>query len=113
MSLNDAYELMGVLPSPIHAHRLPSGGIDMNPATPDGLIELGLIRGAKIYVSHDLKIDGGLELVREMGITGTAHSQPNGPDSCRTMPLDIRQLIAADQRASVASGLAHAHRRSA
>lgn len=110
MSWNDAYELMGVLPSPIHAHRLPGGGIDMNPATPDGLIELGLIRGAEIYVPQDLGIDGGLELVREMGITGTAHDQPNGPDSCRTMPQDIRQLIAANQRPIAASGQARAHR---
>ena len=94
MSWNDAYELMGVLPSPIHAHRLPGGGIDMDPATPDGRIELGLIRGAQFYVPKDLAIDGGLGLVREMGITGTAHGQPNGPDSCRTMPRDIRQLIA-------------------
>jgi monofunctional biosynthetic peptidoglycan transglycosylase len=98
MSWHDAYELMGVLPSPIHAHRLPGGGIDMNPATPDGLIELGLIRGAEIYVPRDLAIDGGLELVRQMGITGTAHSQPNGPGSCRTMPRDIRKLIAAGHR---------------
>ena len=86
MSLNDAYELMGVLPSPIHAHRLPGGGIDMNPATPDGRIELGLIRNAEFYVPRDLEIDGGLNLVTEMGITGTAHAEPNGPDSCRTMP---------------------------
>jgi monofunctional glycosyltransferase len=108
MSWNDAYELMGVLPSPIHAHRLPGGGIDMNPATRDGRIELGLIRGAQIYVPIDLRIDGGLELVREMGITGTAHGQPNGPGSCRTMPQDIRQLIAADQRSRAASGQARA-----
>lgn len=110
MSWNDAYELMGVLPSPTHAHRLPGGGIDMNPATQDGLIELGLIRGAQIYVPYDLKIDGGLKLVQEMGITGTAHGQPNGPDSCRTMPQGIRQLIAADQHSSTASGQARAQR---
>jgi monofunctional biosynthetic peptidoglycan transglycosylase len=104
MSWNDAYDLMGVLPSPIHAHRLPGGGIDMNPATRDGFIELGLIRGAQIYVPYDLKIDGGLKLVQKMGITGTAHGQPNGPDSCRTMPRDVRNLIAADQHPSTASG---------
>ena len=109
MSWNDAYELMGVLPRPTHAHRDPRGGIDINPATHDGLIELGLIRGAEIYVPKDLKIDGGLNLVREMGITGTAHSQPDGPDSCRTMPQDIRQLITADQRSSAASRPESAH----
>ena len=31
----------------------------------------------------------------EMGITGQAHNEPDGPDSCRTMPPDIRQLIAS------------------
>jgi monofunctional glycosyltransferase len=97
MSWDDAYQLMGVLPSPIHAHRLPDGGIDMNPATPDGLVELGLIRGARIYVPQELAADGGLKLVREMGITGQAHSEPNGPNSCRTMPQDIRGLIATGQ----------------
>jgi monofunctional glycosyltransferase len=103
MSWNDAYELMGVLPSPIHAHRRPHGGIDISPATRDGYIELGLIRGAQIYVPKDLEIDGGLKLVRELGITGQAHNQPPGPDSCRTMPPDIHQLIAADQRYDEAS----------
>lgn len=98
MSWNDSYELMGVLPSPIHAHRLPGGGIDMNPATHDGLVELGLIRGAQYYVPRDLEIDGGLGLVQQMGVTGTAHTQPDGPDSCRTMPPDVRRLI-ADQHA--------------
>jgi monofunctional biosynthetic peptidoglycan transglycosylase len=100
ISLNEAYELMGVLPSPIHAHRLPGGGIDMNPATPDGRIELGLIRNAEFYVPRDLEIDGGLNLLTDMGITSTAHSEPNGPGACRTMPSDIRKLIAAEQRSS-------------
>ena len=113
MSLNDAYELMGVLPSPIHAHRLPGGGIDMNPATYDGRVENYLIPGARRWVPIELQADGWLKLVREMGITGTAYGQPNGPDSCRTMPQDIRQLIAADQRASLASSRARTHRRSA
>jgi monofunctional biosynthetic peptidoglycan transglycosylase len=106
MSLNDAYELMGVLPGPDQAHRLPGGGIDMNPGTPDGRFERYYIRGAQRWVPHDLQIDGGAGdlyddvtiLVREMGITGTAHSQPNGPGDCRTMPQDIRQLIASEQQ---------------
>jgi monofunctional glycosyltransferase len=97
MSWDDAYQLMGVLPSPIHAHRLPGGGIDINPATHDGLVELGLIRGARIYVPQELSADGWLKLAGEMGITGQAHDEPNGPDSCRTMPQDIRDLIATGQ----------------
>jgi monofunctional glycosyltransferase len=100
ISLNEAYELMGVLPSPIHAHRLPGGGIDMNSATPDGRIERGLIQNAIFYVPLDLEIDGGLNLLTEMGISGTAHDEPNGPGDCRTMPPDIRKLIAAEQRSS-------------
>jgi monofunctional biosynthetic peptidoglycan transglycosylase len=100
ISLNEAYELMGVLPSPIHAHRLPGGGIDMNPATPDGRIERGLILNAEYYVPRDLEIDGGLNLLTKMGITGTAHGEPNGPGDCRTMPPDIRKLIAAEQQSS-------------
>jgi monofunctional biosynthetic peptidoglycan transglycosylase len=99
ISLNESYELMGVLPDPIRAHRLPDGGIDMNPTTPDGRIELGLIRNAEFYVPRDLEMDGGLSLLTEMGITGTAQSEPNGPDDCRTMPPDIRKLI-AEQRSS-------------
>jgi monofunctional glycosyltransferase len=98
IGLNEAYELMGVLPSPIDAHRLPGGGIDMNPATPDGRIELGLIRNAEFYVPRDLENNGGLSLLTEMGITGSAPGEPNGPGDCRTMPPDIRQLIAAEQR---------------
>ena len=121
ISLNDAYELMGVLPGPTHAHRRPRGGIDMNPGTPDGRFERYYIQGAQFWVQKDLQVDGGVDnvyndvtiLAREMGITGTAYGQPNGPDDCRTMPTDIHQLIATDQRASVASSRARAHRRSA
>jgi monofunctional biosynthetic peptidoglycan transglycosylase len=99
MSWDDAYQLMGVLPSPTHAHRLPHGGINMNPATRYGRIERGLIQGARKYVPLELKTDGGLNfsLVRAMGITGLAHTQPNGPNSCRTKPKDVRDLIAADR----------------
>ena len=108
MSLNDAYELMGVLPGPTHAHRLPGGGIDMNPRTSDGRFERYYIQGAQFWVPKDLQADGGVDnvyddvtvLMREMGITGTAHGQPNGPDDCRTMPQDIRQLIASEQRSN-------------
>jgi monofunctional glycosyltransferase len=100
ISLNESYELMGVLPNPIRAHRLAGGGIDMNPATPDGRIELGLIRNAEFYVPRDLEMEGGLNLLMEMGITGTAQGEPNGPGDCRTMPPDIRKLIAAEQRSS-------------
>jgi monofunctional biosynthetic peptidoglycan transglycosylase len=103
IGLNEAYELMGVLPSPIDAHRLPGGGIDMNPATPDGRIELGLIRNAEFYVPRDLEIDGGLNLLTEMGITGTADDEPNGPGDCRTMPPDIRKLIAAERSSTKTS----------
>jgi monofunctional biosynthetic peptidoglycan transglycosylase len=103
IGLNEAYELMGVLPSPTDAHRLPGGGIDMNPATPDGRIELGLIRNAEFYVPRDLENNGGLNLLTEMGITGPATGEPNGPGDCRTMPPDIRQLIAAEQRSTAAT----------
>ena len=98
ISLNQAYELMGVLPSPIDAHRLPGGGIDTNPATPDGRIELDLIRNAEFYVPRDLEADGGLGALTELGITATAQGEPNGPGDCRAMPPDIRTLIAAGQR---------------
>ena len=106
MSLNDAYELMGVLPGPAHTHRLPRGGIDMHRGTPDGRFERYYIQGAQYWVPNELRADGGVDnvyhdvkiLVREMGITGTAHGQPNGPDDCRTMPQDIRQLIASEQQ---------------
>jgi hypothetical protein len=49
-------------------------------------------------VPIELARNGGWrKLMQEMGITGQAHDEPNGPDSCRTMPPDIRQLIASGQ----------------
>ena len=121
ISLNEAYELMGLLPGPDRARRLPGGGINIDRHTPDGRFERYYVQGAQFWVPKDLQVDGGASnlyedvatLVKEMGITGTAHGQPDGPDDCRTMPQDIRQLIAADQRASGASSRAHAHRRAA
>lgn len=98
MSLDDAYQLMGVLPSPVHAHRLPGGGIDMNPATYDGQVENYLIPGARRWVPIELARNGGWQkLMQQMGITGQAHNEPDGPGSCRTMPPDIRELIASSR----------------
>jgi monofunctional glycosyltransferase len=95
IGLNEAYELMGVLPSPVDAHRLSGGGIDTDPATADGRIELGLIKNAEFYVPRDLEQDGGLGVLTELGISDTPQREPNGPGDCRTMPSDIRKLIAA------------------
>ena len=67
----------------------------MDPATQDGYIERGLIAGAKYYVSRDIGEAGGApdfaqaskpsfvqagirHIIKEMGITGMAHDQPNG-----------------------------------
>jgi len=97
IGLNEAYELMGVLPSPVDAHRLPGGGIDTDPATPDGRIERGLIQNAEFYVPRDLEQDGGLSVLTELGISDTPQREPNGPGDCRTMPPGIRKLIAAAQ----------------
>jgi monofunctional glycosyltransferase len=106
MSLKDAYELMGVLPGPDHAHRLRTGGIDISRSTSDGRFERYYIQGAEYWVPRDLQVDGGSDdvykdvttLTREMGIPGTAYGQPGGPGDCRTEPPDIRQLKASEQQ---------------
>jgi Transglycosylase len=59
MSLKDAYELMGVLPGPDHAHRLRTGGIDISRSTSDGRFERYYIQGAEYWVPRDLQVDGG------------------------------------------------------
>ncbi len=74
---------MGVLPSPIYAHRRPGGGINMDLSTRDGLHELGLIRGAREYVPQELKNNGGLHLVWAVGITGSAYTNRTAPTPAR------------------------------
>ena len=89
ISLNEAYELMGVLPSPIHAHRLPGGGIDMNPATPDGRIELSLIRGrssmcrktSRLTAASNCSRRWGSPARRSVSRTGPATAGPCRPTS--------------------------------
>ncbi|HEY0936021.1 MAG TPA: biosynthetic peptidoglycan transglycosylase, partial [Trebonia sp.] len=95
MSYDDAYQLMGVLPGPDHAHRAPGGGIDMTSGTPDANWEAYYIAGARRWVPQELQTDGWQKLVAAMGITGQAHAEPSGPGDCRTMPQGIRTLIAS------------------
>ena len=88
MSYDDAYQLMGVLPSPVHAHRLPGGGIDMNPGTYDGRVENYLIPGARRWVP----VTPGQRMAQTGAGDGDywpGDAEPDGPDSCRTMPPDI------------------------
>jgi monofunctional biosynthetic peptidoglycan transglycosylase len=95
MSYDDAYQLMGVLPGPDHAHRVPGGGIDITSGTPDAKWEAYYIAGARRWVPQELQTDGWQTLVQKMGITGQAHAEPDGPGDCRAMPPDIRALIAS------------------
>ncbi|TCK27864.1 biosynthetic peptidoglycan transglycosylase [Pseudonocardia endophytica] len=94
LTKDESAQLMGVLPGPIHTHRAPGGGIDMNPNDPDGWYELKKIRGARDAVAYEIAQNGGdLELARRLGLTEPASQQPDGSGSCRTMPSDVADMI--------------------
>jgi monofunctional biosynthetic peptidoglycan transglycosylase len=90
-------QLMGILPAPSTARRLPGGGLD----TTSVLDEKGnnLIDGAaNVWLPRELpNTDSWQAVVATVGITDTAtdHSDTRGaPDGCSTMPGTVTDLIA-------------------
>ena len=97
IELSQAAQLVGLLPSPLHVRRGPSGGLDFD--VPDGSGELSAkhVWRAEEQVPYWFERTGGWQPVWDLGIEGFAQDQPDTDDDCSEMPAEVADLIAAQQ----------------
>lgn len=95
LGLDEATQLMGVLPGPIHAHRNPHGlGIDTSLRTADSRYERGKINGARRYVPRELAHNGGaVGLAHALDVASPPEDDRPAVHSCQTMPDSVARML--------------------
>ncbi|HEY4603673.1 MAG TPA: biosynthetic peptidoglycan transglycosylase, partial [Blastococcus sp.] len=95
LPVDQAVQLVGLLPSPGHVRRAPGGGLDFD--VEDGLGWLSrshVLNAQKRVPRHIAKL--GFQPVEDVGVEGLASDQPPSDDDCSTRPQEIADLIAAE-----------------
>jgi monofunctional biosynthetic peptidoglycan transglycosylase len=95
LSVEQAVQLVGLLPSPGHVQRAPGGGLDF--AVDDGLgwLSRSHVVNAQNRVPRHLT-DKGFAPVEEAGVEGLAQDQPPSGDDCSQVPEEVTELIEAE-----------------
>jgi monofunctional biosynthetic peptidoglycan transglycosylase len=104
MSLDEAAQLVGLLPSPLHVHRGPAGGLQFHDPDGDGIVEPqedGYISAENVWRAQALAARwfdqmGGFTATETLGIDGVAADQPARDGDCSAMPEDVAALIARE-----------------
>ncbi|MFW3171389.1 transglycosylase domain-containing protein [Geodermatophilus sp. CPCC 206100] len=95
LPVEQAVQIVGLLPSPGHVRRAPGGGLDFD--VEDGL---GWLSRSHV-VNAQNRVPGhldrlGFQPVEDLGIEGLAADQPPADDDCSTRPQEVADLIAAE-----------------
>ena len=105
MTLDESAQLVGLLPSPLHVQRGPSGGLQFSDPDGDGVVEPhedGFISAENVWRAQAMAprwFDqmGGFSATESLGIDGLAGDEPAGGADCSEMPEDVAALIAREQ----------------
>ncbi|SFL37231.1 transglycosylase domain-containing protein [Geodermatophilus ruber] len=95
LPVDQAVQLVGLLPSPGHVQRAPGGGLDFDVADGRGWLSRSHVINAQNRVPRHIE-NLGFRPVEDMGIDGLAADQPAADDDCSTRPQEITDLIAAE-----------------
>ena len=95
MSVDQAVQLVGLLPSPGHVRRAPGGGLDFDVEDGLGWLSRSHVVNAQNRVPRHLE-EKGFTPVEDAGVTGLAQDQPDTDDDCDQMPEEVAELIAAE-----------------
>jgi monofunctional biosynthetic peptidoglycan transglycosylase len=103
LQLDQAAQLVGLIPSPTHVRRGDDGGLDFTPFI-QKFDQTGDLRHLASYRTVNNAVgrysgwfaEYGYRDVWKTGITGYAADAQRGPDSCSTMPDSVRDLLIAD-----------------
>ncbi len=95
LSVGEAVQLAGLLPSPGHVQRAPGGGLDFEVDDGLGWLSRSHVINAQNRVPRHLQ-EKGFTPVEDAGVEGLAQDQPDSDDDCDEMPEDVAELIAAE-----------------
>ncbi|MGY1776215.1 transglycosylase domain-containing protein [Geodermatophilus sp. SYSU D00804] len=95
LSVDQAVQLVGLLPSPGHVQRAPGGGLDFDVDDGLGWLSRSHVVNAQNRVPRHIA-EEGFQPVEDAGVEGLAQDQPDTDDDCSQMPEDVAELIAAE-----------------
>jgi hypothetical protein len=95
LSVGEAVQLVGLLPSPGHVQRAPGGGLDFEVEDGLGWLSRSHVINAQNRVPRHLE-GKGFTPVEDAGVEGLAQDQPDSDDDCSEMPEDVAELIATE-----------------
>ncbi|SNS26227.1 monofunctional biosynthetic peptidoglycan transglycosylase [Geodermatophilus saharensis] len=93
LTVDQAVQIVGLLPSPGHVQRAPGGGLDFDVADGLGWLSRSHVLNAQNRVPRHIE-QKGFGPVEDVGITGLAADQPPSDDDCSEMPEEVAELIA-------------------
>jgi monofunctional glycosyltransferase len=95
LPLDQAVQLVGLLPSPGHVQRASGGGLDFDVEDGLGWLSRSHVLNAQNRVPRHID-DLGFRPVEDLGVDGLASEQPPSDDDCSTRPREVADLIAAE-----------------
>ncbi len=93
LTLDQAVQLVGLLPSPGHVQRAPGGGLDFQVDDGLGWLSRSHVLNAQNRVPRHIEARG-FQPVEDAGVTGLAQDQPASDDDCSERPEEVAELIA-------------------
>jgi monofunctional biosynthetic peptidoglycan transglycosylase len=91
--VDQAVQLVGLLPSPGHVQRAPGGGLDFDVEDGLGWLSRSHVLNAHNRVPRHIE-NLGFQPVEDLGVEGLAADQPASDDDCSTRPQEVTDLIA-------------------
>ncbi|RZU32457.1 transglycosylase domain-containing protein [Blastococcus saxobsidens] len=95
LSVGQAVQLVGLLPSPGHVRRAPGGGMDFQVEDGLGWLSRSHVLNAQARVPPHIE-RLGFQPVEDAGVEGLASDQEPSDDDCSSPPEEITELIAAE-----------------
>ncbi|HYO36748.1 MAG TPA: transglycosylase domain-containing protein [Geodermatophilus sp.] len=93
LTVDQAVQLVGLLPSPAHVQRAPGGGLDFQVDDGLGWLSRSHVVNAQNRVPRHIEAKG-FQPVEDVGVTGLAQDQPAADDDCSQRPEEVAELIA-------------------
>jgi monofunctional biosynthetic peptidoglycan transglycosylase len=95
LPVEQAVQIVGLLPSPGHVQRAPGGGLDFDVADGQGWLSRSHVINAQKRVPRHIE-RLGFQPVEDAGVPGLASDQPPSGDDCSTRPQVVADLVAAE-----------------
>ncbi|MGX5655968.1 transglycosylase domain-containing protein, partial [Geodermatophilus nigrescens] len=93
LTVDQAVQLVGLLPSPGHVQRAPGGGLDYDVEDGLGWLSRSHVINAQNRVPRHIEAQG-FGPVEDAGVEGLAQDQPPSDDDCSERPEEVADLIA-------------------